>query len=774
MKYSVILLLLFASLKGSGQLVHNGKELQAALAAAKPGAKITMADGLWKDQKLVLKANGTAEQPIRVAPQTPGGVVISGASNFKISGTYLEVADLHFNNGYSPNGDLIIFSTGTNELANYCRITGFVIENFSQADRFKNDNWIVLWGKHNRVDHCTLINKINLGPTLIVELNDERSQQNYHSIDHNYFKGRQRLGSNGGETMRIGVSRYSLTPSRTSIKNNYFEQCNGEVEVVSVKSGENQVSFNTFSECEGSLVLRHGSANVVEGNVFLGNNKPFTGGVRVINPGHKVFNNVFKDLKGDAFRAALAVMNGVPNSAINRYYQVKDADIYQNTFINCAHIDFGTGKDAERTAAPENVQFRNNLVLTDQEPIYTDYNLTPGLSVKNNAVGSNAKIKLPAGFEATKIKNKTVAGLSLPQGSAKAGADLSVLSIQNWNNSGASWYRAANTTGKVKGKKIGLKLADVSGLSQMLTGLNDGDTLVFAEAGHYKLKSEMVVKNKLVFMAAPALAAQPVLVNVANQSIPAFISIENGGELKVKGLAFSGTFESFGDVQAGIRSTDLPMNRHYSLFVEDCHFYNFNESTFSAIKASKSTFADSLVVINSKFSNLSGTAIDFSAEKEDKGIYNAENTLIQNCVFTGVLGSALNLYRGGNDESTLGPFLIVNQCTFNEVDNREKGAAMKLQGVQHASILNSIFYKSGQGGSSIKFEEYIADDLKVDYCNFYQSGKVNSTYGKVSGQFIHNLDPAFVNPAAQDFRLKASSPLLHLSSAKAALGANLK
>lgn len=773
MRLVILLLLSCFSVNASAQLVKDKRELERSLSKAKPGDVITMANGVWKDITLKLSANGTAAKPIKVIAQTNGGVVISGASNLKISGNYLEIAGLHFKDGYSPEGDLIVFKTGNDALANHCRISDFVIEDFSQADRFKNDNWIVLWGKYNRVDHCTISNKMNAGPTMIVELNDERSQENYHSIDHNYFNGRQRLGSNGGETMRIGVSRYSLTASRTMIKDNYFEHCDGEVEIVSIKSGENQVSNNTFYECEGSVVLRHGSKNIVDGNLFLGNNKPFTGGVRIINPGHKVFNNVFKDLKGSAFRAALAVMNGVPNSAINRYYQVKDASIYHNTFINCDHIDFGTGKDAERTLAPENVQFKNNLVVTETTGVYTDYNQQAGLVFSDNAASSMNKLNVPKGFESIKVKDKTINGISIPMGNKTFGIAQIEIKWAEKKNTGASWFKPNAAASALNHKKVSIKQADVENINQLLSALHNGDTLLFSQSGNYKVREEIKITKELVLIAAKGLKEKPVLVNVTNDPLSAFITIENGGKLLVDGLAFSGTFESFGDVKAGIKTTDEPMNKHYNLSISNCRFYNFSESTFSAIKAAKSTFADSIIIKNTLFDNISGTAIDFSAEKEDKGIYNAENMLIENCVFSNILGSAINLYRGGNDESTLGPFLTIDQCSFNNVDNREKGAAVRLIGVQHAAIFNSVFYKSGQGGSSIKFEEYLADDLNVDYCNFYQSGKVSSTYGNVSGQHIYNLEPAFTNTALNNFSMKTTDAVKSKSQNKNYLGANL-
>ncbi|MDQ0641283.1 hypothetical protein QF042_004848 [Pedobacter sp. W3I1] len=147
MRLVILLLLSCFSVNAFAQLVKDKRELEQSLSKAKPGDVITIANGVWKDVTLKLSAQGTAQKPIRIKAQTPGGVIISGASNLKISGNYLEISGLHFKDGYSPEGDLIVFKTGTNALANHCRITDFVIEDFSQADRFKTDNWIVLCGQ---------------------------------------------------------------------------------------------------------------------------------------------------------------------------------------------------------------------------------------------------------------------------------------------------------------------------------------------------------------------------------------------------------------------------------------------------------------------------------------------------------------------------------------------------------------------------------------------------------------------------------------------------
>ena len=62
-----------------------------------------------------------------------------------------------------------------------------------------------------------------------------------------------------------------LADHPSTAENNYFDRCDGEVEIVSVKSG---LATNYVAICftnPGGLALRHGNNNLVEANVFLGN-----------------------------------------------------------------------------------------------------------------------------------------------------------------------------------------------------------------------------------------------------------------------------------------------------------------------------------------------------------------------------------------------------------------------------------------------------------------------------------------------------------------------
>ena len=775
MKFLLLLMLLLTTSTATfaqHKTVYNSEELKKAAKMAQPGDTIFLADKEWKDASMVIEANGSETAPVVILPQTVGMVFFSGKSDLRIGGENIILNGFYFKNGAASRKGVVEFRIDDNKLANNCRLTQCVIENYSQPGRFDNDNWVVLWGKNNRVDHCTFIDKLNSGPVLIAELNDERSQNNYHSVDSNYFKGRQRFGSNGGETIRIGVSRYSLTSSHTQIVYNYFEKCNGEVEIVSIKSGENNISNNTFFECEGGLVLRHGSGNVVNGNIFLGNRKPFTGGVRIVNPGHTVTNNVFKELAGTGFRSALSVLNGVPNSLINRYYQVTDVNIANNTFIDCASVLFGAGKDAERTLTPQRVLFQKNLFVNPPAGVYIDDNKDGGITFANNAIGANYPGMIPKGFTKTTIDNISKDGQIFPV-SKNYGVNIHRLLVIQNKDVGANWFVSESKRENKTAVTYQVAMHDASNIQSLVKNAKSGDIIELSEPGQYKVEKPITIDKPITIRAAAGMPQKPVLTNVSYKTLPAFIVIENGGSLVVENIAFDGAYESFGNVEAGIKSTNEPMNQHYNLAINGCEFYNYNEGSYAGFKAEKSTFADSVIIVNSIFRNISGTAINMAEEKDDKGIYGVDNTVVKNCVFTNILGAAINLYRGGNDESTTGPAIVIDHCTFNEVENREQGTAVRLIGAQYAVITNSIFNSCGQGGRSIEFREYRWDKIKVDYCNFYQSGSVASFYKKEMGKNIYHLKPVFANPDKLKFSLNNTSPLITKSSDGKAIGASL-
>ena len=350
--------------------VRSASEISTAMQTALPGDTLLMATGTWTNQKIVFKGNGNSSKSIYLVAESPGNVVMSGTSTLRIGGNYLVVDGLSFKNGYSSSGGVIEFKDDSGNESNYCRLTNTSIVDYNPSNTTTDYKWVSLYGTHNRVDHCYLKGKTHLGTTLVVWRSTTRAD--YHLIDSNYFGQRPPFPENGAETIRVGTSDQSLSSSFTVVEYNYFEECNGETEIISSKSCENIYRYNTFKDCQGILTLRHGNRCTVEGNFFLCGNKTNSGGIRIIGEDHKVLNNYIENSYGESFKSAITIMNGVPNSPLNRYFQVKRALVAFNTVVNSRiTLNLGAGKDSELTLPPLDCKIVNNVFYSNQSPLVT-------------------------------------------------------------------------------------------------------------------------------------------------------------------------------------------------------------------------------------------------------------------------------------------------------------------------------------------------------------------------------------------------------------------
>ncbi len=303
------------------------------------GDTIILKNGTWTNQSVSLRAFGTATQPIVVMAETPGEVVFNGSSRVAISGRYVEVNGIYFKDGTLSGSAVVDFRTSSSNLAENCRLTNCAIVNYNPALNTVDSKWVSLYGKNNRVDNCSFENKTNSGTLLVVWLTAGIVPE--HIIENNYFGYRiANLDSNGSELngqeiIRIGDSNTSMQYANCLVRNNFFDKCNGEIEIISNKSCGNIYSNNVFFECVGMLTLRHGNDCTVAGNYFIGNGVSNSGGVRIIGEDHKVYNNYFENLRGTNFRAGLCIVRGKLNSVLNDYFQVKNAVVVFNTFVNC-------------------------------------------------------------------------------------------------------------------------------------------------------------------------------------------------------------------------------------------------------------------------------------------------------------------------------------------------------------------------------------------------------------------------------------------------------
>lgn len=754
--FVVLSLLAWASCNQQAPSI-NLADLNKLMESAQPGDTFLIQDGQWADMHLKVKAQGTAEAPIVIKALHPGKVIITGESTLKIGGQHIIIDGLYFKDGHLTSTPVITFKEG-GSVAKNCRLTNCVIDNYNPKDRFLKSDWVNLYGQHNQIDHCTFTNKYNAGLMLAVKLSNEESRNTHHRIEYNHFSNRPRLGSNGGETVRIGTSTYSLHPAHVNFTNNYFENCSGEVEILSVKSSNNVIDGNVFYECEGVMALRHGNNNVVSNNSFIGNNKPNTGGLRVINAGHTIHNNHFQELTGFRFWSALAVMNGVPNSAINRYHQVKDVTIEDNSFINCDNIGFGIGTDGERTATPKNVTFKKNTIYNDKAQEIHILDDVSGIDFKNNTINSKVEIE-NSGFDVETLQVLEDSGVKYFKNKGNLATSVAR------NECGTDWFEAKSQ----RATSISTtKVSDANALAKAVAQASDGDLIVLDKATTYAIKEALVVSKKLTIKSAASLSSAPVVKFESNTGDPIII-IAEGGDLSLQGINFEGLTDG-GIAPCAIRTQTSPFLTQFNLRVDACHFYNFNAGGRTVFSATPTAIADTVMFSNCTFSNVSGIAINLKAEKDDIGRYNAENVIVKNCLFYDVMGSAIDLYRGGNDESTSGPKLSIDQCTFYNVENRELGSTILLTGIQQVSITNCVFSESGKSGRVINMESPRWAKCNIDHCNFYNTGRIETFYNTRLGTHISKEKVDFTSIENKDYSLVKSSPLAKASSTGGALG----
>ena len=674
--------------KAADHVVEDQAGYWDALRLVGPGDAIVLANGEWRDFEIVFTGNGQPDKPITLRAETKGKVYITGRSNLRLGGEHLVVSGLVFKDGYTPTRDVISFRRTKGHLANHSRVTEVVIDNFNNPERFERDFWVTLHGRHNRFDHSYLVGKSNSGVTMAVRLDAEASQQNEHRIDHNYFGHRPILGSNGGETLRIGTSKYSLAESRTVVENNVFERCNGEVEIISSKSGGNVFRGNLFLESRGTLTLRHGNGNLVEGNVFVSNGVDHTGGIRVINARQTVRGNYLFGLTGRRFGGALVVMNGVPNSPINRYHRVEDAVIENNTIINAHHIELAAGSDAERSAVPKRSRMRNNLIVnTTPRRSVTVHDDISGIRFEGNVASGVEELPKIDGITAWPVTLEDGRnGLKHPVGSefANVGAPRDLAFLRR-EDVGPSWYPKPDANARFRtGRRHHIAPGDDT-LTTALERAAAGDVVELA-AGEYTVTKILEIAQPLTVRAAPDAKSRP-LIRFERTTL---FELADGGSVELVGLAIDGSLAPDAYGNAVVRTSRYSMLANYSVRIADAEVRNLNTNhSFNFLRVAKHTFAREIEIAGSIFHAVTGDIVALNAEVDDLGIYNSEYVTVRDSRFTDVDGALLNIYRGGTDESTFGPHVTVRGNTLGNVGNGKRNktdAAVFLHGAQMVSI----------------------------------------------------------------------------------------
>lgn len=683
-----VILALAAPAAAERILVRDQDAYRAATRTLSPGDEIVLADGTWRDFQILFEGRGTAERPITLTAETPGGVILSGQSNLRLSGEHLIVSNLVFRDGSTPTEEVIAFRRDSRRTASNSRVTGVVIDRFNPPDRRREDRWVSIYGQDNRVDHSHFAGKGNAGVTLAVIRPEGQPQANRHRIDHNYFGPRPPLGSNGGETIRIGTSEESLSDSATIVENNYFDRCDGEVEIVSVKAGGNIIRGNTFFESQGALVLRHGNGNLVERNVFIGNSKANTGGVRIINRDQIVRLNYMEGLAGTGFASAITVMNGVPNSVINRYHQVANARIERNSVIESHRITLAAGADSERSAPPIDSRFERNLIANSDgsEPFRADGDIA-GIAFAGNVQSQVDGPRIGQGVDRRRLElTRAANGLLYPTDPALAqvGAPRDLAPIAR-EATGVAWYPKPDPVDRPPpaGETTRIPAGD-----SLAAAIARGGDMFRLSAGTYRV-TEPIVIDRLVRISGEAGAVATIAF-----SGPELFRLEDGGGLALHNLAITGADAPRRGGNAVVRTSARPMVANYSIIMIGVGIEQLDRSPdFDVIATTPGTLADLIRISDSRFSRVSGAIVAARSETGEAGYYNAEAIEIENSDFDRV-GQIADVLRGGRDESTFGPRFTLLDSRI-ERSGSVDAPVIALSGVQRTLIQGNRFTRSG-------------------------------------------------------------------------------
>ena len=708
--------------KSSIGLVKTNQELYEAIKSAKPGDEIVLSNGVWKDVEIKFIALGTKGNPIILRAETEGEVFIEGVSNLAFGGEYLVVSGLHFRNGYSPSKNVIAFRIDEDSVANNCRVTNCVIIDFNKLQRDDDDLWVQFYGRHNQLDHCYIAGKTNGGPTVRVDLKGNQSIRNYHKIVNNHFGPRPRKGGARGETIQLGSSFTSMSPSNTTIANNLFEACNGEVEIISSKTNFNEIKNNVFYKSEGSVVTRHGNYAMIDGNYFIGDgeNKNY-GGIRIVNTGHWIVNNYFYNIIGENFRSPLAIMNGIPKSPLNRYNQVTDVVVAYNTYVNCkSPWQFGVGTNITqkdvlplseiRSARPIRTTVANNIIYNDKGDEFpvVEHDKADGVTFKSNIIDNKgvAFNDFDGGIQSASLELKKISeNIIIPTGvsdtinpyigfdfntitkdlfgnsrvnsnsiGAVTSADVDNPTILDKSKYGATWF-----SNEVEAKEPITHVVDkAADFQTKINKANNGDIIELNE-GVYSIESALVINKTITVQSKDKETVQVIF--TGNSHTPLF-EMHPKGILTLNNIILKGNNSNY-----AFASLKENMSNHFGLTVSGCEISDFNY----VLKAYKQTFAEQITFENTSISNCEN-GLELSEEINDKGDYNTEYLTINNCIFNSVKANVIDYYRGGYDESTIGGNLLVSNSTFTNCGAKEKtGLLLNHRGIVNVNITKNTF-----------------------------------------------------------------------------------
>jgi parallel beta-helix repeat protein len=265
-------------------------------------------------------------------------------------------------------------------------------------------NWVTVVGNDNEIDHNTFQNKSTQGVFLQISGPGDSAMAQRTRVHHNYFFNHSFTGSNGGESIRLGYSYRQLSSAYAVVEYNLFERANGDSEAISVKSSDNVIRYNTLRDSRGSIVLRHGNRNTVEGNLMLGGSS----GIRFYDNDHVVINNLIQGGSGQIIAGSGDIADDTTGST--SHARPDRVLVAFNTVVanRTALLQVGQGTDR---LGPNACTFANNVFVGGGSGALVDIDEGTNLVWQGNIVWAGTGGNMPsAGYRVVNPQLVTDAG----------------------------------------------------------------------------------------------------------------------------------------------------------------------------------------------------------------------------------------------------------------------------------------------------------------------------------------------------------------------------
>ena len=359
--------------------VTRPDQLAAALEGVRPGDRVTLKDGDWRNAKVAVGRGGEAGKVIEIRAQTPGGVKLTGSSFLEINAPYVVVDGLWFHGGAIGKGAVIQFNS------HHGIVRNTAITDYNPASFETGYYWAFFAGDHNGLDRCYFKGKSNLQPVIGNAIEDSR----HNTVSGSYFKNIPYVaGANGREIIRVWgsgkIEERDDDGAFFTVESNLFDHADGEgVETISLKSNHNVVQHNTVVATRGGINIRRGNFNVVQDNIVLGSGVVGAHGLRMSGRDNTVQRNYvagcdygIRAAAGEFIARALTSgyspdvkSNGRRTAEVRipTYPQVKNLTLANNVTVGIAGPDLEIGSSyknhwpkSQQVLLPEDCVISNN------------------------------------------------------------------------------------------------------------------------------------------------------------------------------------------------------------------------------------------------------------------------------------------------------------------------------------------------------------------------------------------------------------------------------